>query len=155
MKIEVGVYGPNGHCHTKNITWYVFSAVVVIFSALIYGAIFYWSALKVEHTVLDSIFLDKPISLDAQHLAPCYIAKGAFIQDTSESGFYAVSNNKPATISEGKFCEQEIMIANISLDEIRTLIEKDIKQYEIKQNEKQKLKMAISFTKSLTSVDSE
>lgn len=44
-----------------------------------------------------------------------------------------------STISEGKFCEQEIMIANISLDEIRTLIEKDIKEYEIKQNEKQKL----------------
>lgn len=152
MKIELSIYGPNGHSHTKNITWYGFAAGAVILSAIIYGTIIHWSDLKVKHTVLDSFFLDRPISLEAQNLAPCYIAKGAFIQDTSESGFYAVSNNKSATISEGNFCEQEIMIANINIDEIRALIEKDTTQYEIKQNEKQKLKMAISFTKSLTSV---
>lgn len=111
----------------------------------------------INHTVLDdALLIPEAIDTNESPIGACYIVRGSVIQETPEENFFSVTNNKLNASMKAyipnfsmRFCEPEVLIANVERQYMLGAIETDIDNFNAKENEQKALKRAILSTKAL------
>lgn len=149
------------YSYKQNQIWLVSVVTVIILPVILYGiwANFpFWLIKPVRHTVLDHTFLiPNAIATDATKLGPCYLARGSIIQASPEKNYYSVTNNRPAyalsnmslDINRNRFCQPDVLIANVDSWMMNELIQNDIAVHSAQKSATQALQNAIRATNAL------